>query len=140
MMDFILVPLVVGIITLGIYKLFELIVCKKERLAMIEKLGDKLSAGNISSNFSFNLNYSRSRFSFSALKGGCLMIGIGLGLLVGFFICYSAFPTYTAGGNAAWKTEQQAGIVYGSCILLFGGIGLLSAFLVEMNTQKKEKE
>lgn len=140
MMDFILVPLVVGIITLGIYKLFELIVCKKERLAMIEKLGDKLSAGDISSNFSFNLNYSRSRFSFSALKGGCLMIGIGLGLLVGFFICYSTFPTYTIKGATEWDIRQLASIVYASCILLFGGIGLLSAFLVEMNTQKKEKE
>ena len=34
--------IVVGIITLGIYKLFELFVGKKERLTMIEKLGDKL--------------------------------------------------------------------------------------------------
>ena len=40
MMDFITIaPLVVGTITLGIYKLFELFVCKKERIAMIEKLG-----------------------------------------------------------------------------------------------------
>ena len=36
MMDFITIPLVVGTITLGIYKLFELFVCKKERIAMIE--------------------------------------------------------------------------------------------------------
>ena len=42
MMDFITIPLVVGTITLGIYKLFELFVCKKERIAMIEKLADKL--------------------------------------------------------------------------------------------------
>ena len=32
MFNFIIPPLVVGIITLGIYKLFELFVCKKERL------------------------------------------------------------------------------------------------------------
>ena len=32
--------IVVGIITLGIYKLFELFVGKKERLTMIEKLGE----------------------------------------------------------------------------------------------------
>ena len=31
MMDFITIPLVVGTITLGIYKLFELFVCKKEQ-------------------------------------------------------------------------------------------------------------
>lgn len=140
MMDFILIPLVVGIITLGIYKLFELIICRKERLTMIEKLGDKLSVGDISSNFSFNLNYSRSRFSFSALKGGCLMMGIGLGLLIAFFICCAFFPTYTVKEDIAWNVRQLSSIVYGSCILLFGGIGLLVAFLVEMNTQKKEKE
>lgn len=51
MMDFILVPLVVGIITLGIYKLFELFVCKKERIIMIEKLGDKLSMGILAANY-----------------------------------------------------------------------------------------
>ena len=32
MLDFIIPPLIVGFITLGIYKLFELFVCKKERL------------------------------------------------------------------------------------------------------------
>ena len=73
-----MVPLVVGIITLGIYKLFELFVCKKERIIMIEKLGDKLSMGDISSKLSFNVNYSRPRFIFSILKVACLMLDIGL--------------------------------------------------------------
>ena len=35
MMDFIMVPTILAIITLGIYKLFELFVCKKERLTII---------------------------------------------------------------------------------------------------------
>ena len=90
MMDFITIPLVVGTITLGIYKLFELFVCKKERIAMIEKLADKLNTGEINSNLSLNLNYSRSRFTFGSLKSGLLMLGIGLGLLVAFFICINA--------------------------------------------------
>ena len=37
MMDFISVPLVVGIVCAGIYGLFELFVRKRERLAIIEK-------------------------------------------------------------------------------------------------------
>lgn len=37
MMDFIMVPAIMAIITVGIYKLFELFVCKKERLMLIEK-------------------------------------------------------------------------------------------------------
>lgn len=140
MMDFILVPLVVGIITLGIYKLFELFVCRRERITMIEKLGDKINAGDISSNFSFNVNYSRSRFTFGSLKGGLLMIGIGLGLLVAFFICCAAFPNYTIGKEGAWNVERQASLVYGACVLFFGGAGLLSAFLIEMNIHRKEKD
>ena len=125
MMDFITIPLVVGTITLGIYKLFELFVCKKERIAMIE-------------NLSLNLNYSRSRFTFGSLKSGLLMLGIGLGLLVAFFICINSFPGYTASRN--WDVERQASVVYGACVLLFGGAGLLTAFLIEMKIQKKEKE
>ena len=39
--------IVVGIITLGIYKLFELFVGKKERLTMIEKLGDKVRSFHV---------------------------------------------------------------------------------------------
>ena len=40
MLDFIMVPLVCGIFVLGFYKLFELFVCKKERLLIIEKMGE----------------------------------------------------------------------------------------------------
>lgn len=137
-MDFILVPLVVGIITLGIYKLFELFVCKKERLAMIEKLGDKLNAGDISSNFSLNLNYSRSRFSYSALKGGCLMLGVGLGLFIGFLVCFNNLPYYAV--KSSWEVQSVASIIYGGCTLLFGGLGLLTAFLIEVFINKKEKK
>ena len=44
MLDFLMVPLVVGIICAGIYGLFELFVRRKERLAIIEKIGEKLDA------------------------------------------------------------------------------------------------
>ena len=43
MMDFIMVPAIMAIITVGIYKLFELFVCKKERLMLIEKMGDNMN-------------------------------------------------------------------------------------------------
>jgi len=72
------------------------------------------------------------------LKSGLLMLGIGLGLLVAFFICINAFPGYTNSRN--WDVERQASIVYGACVLLFGGAGLLTAFLIEMKIHKKEKE
>ena len=109
MMDFITIPLVVGTITLGIYKLFELFVCRKERIAMIEKLADRVNTGEINSNLSLNLNYSRSRFTFGSLKSGLLMLGIGLGLLVAFFICINSFHCFqklgrgTSGKCRVWR-------------------------------------
>lgn len=141
MMDFILVPLIVGIVTLGIYKLFELFVRKKERLMLIEKFGDRLDMGDLKERFSIPLSPIRFNFSFGALRGGCLMLGIGLGLLVAFYICCSAFPYYFVGGDRAYAVGRQAEIVYGACVLLFGGLGLISAFLIEMYMHnKKEKK
>ena len=67
-MDFITVPLVVGIITLGIYKLFELFACRRERITLIEKLGEKMSEGNLELNGKICLpDYNRSQLSFGTL-------------------------------------------------------------------------
>ena len=83
MMDFIMVPLIVGIVCAGIYGLFELFVRKKERLAIIEKIGDKLDP---SADVKIGLPRLSANFSFSSLKAGCLLAGVGLGLLVGFIL------------------------------------------------------
>lgn len=139
MLDFIMVPTVIGIITLGIYKLFELFVCRRERMTIIEKLGDKISATNLSGKFSLP-DYSRSRVSSSALKGGCLMLGIGLGLLIGFFICANQVPGYVTMANMDWNVRQMISVIYGANVLLFGGIGLIVAFLIENKMGKKNKD
>ena len=55
--------IVVGIITLGIYKLFELFVGKKERLTMIEKLGDKLDPSMLGNRLSLFPNIEGSNLS-----------------------------------------------------------------------------
>ena len=65
MMDFIMVPTILAIITLGIYKLFELFVCKKERLTIIEKMGEKFTPDMLEHKINFS---SIGNFSFSALK------------------------------------------------------------------------
>lgn len=136
MMDFISVPLIVGIVFLGVYKLFELFVCRSERLKIIEKLSDKLTATDIEGKLTLP-GYQQSRFSFSALKGGCLMLGIGVGLLIGFFICILTLPSYFT--NHSWEYKQIASIIYGACVLIFGGLGLLTAFLTEMRVGKKKE-
>lgn len=138
-MDFIMVPFIMGIITLGIYKLFELFVCRRERMAIIEKLSDKIAGTDLNGKFSLP-DYSHSRSSFGALKGGCLMLGIGLGLLIGFIICAVSIPRYVFMEDISWNVRQMTSIIYGASVLLFGGAGLITAFLIENKISKKNKD
>ena len=135
MMDFITIPLVTGMVVLGIYKLFELFVRKKERLMIIDKIGDKLDSSVLSDQISVPVRIF-NRFSSGTLKAGCLLIGVGLGLLVGFLISGNMVPNYNSGGDN-WELRETAGMVYGASVLLFGGAGLLVAFLMEMKYAKK---
>ena len=137
MMEFFSAPLIIGIVCAGMYGLFELFVRRKERLALIEKMGDKLDASLYEGKLGLP-NYM-TRFSFSSLKAGCLLAGIGLGIMVGFIINASlAFNTslYETG----WYREEMAGTAYGASVLLFGGIGLILAFLVELKMSKKKND
>ncbi|MCL3852485.1 MULTISPECIES: DUF6249 domain-containing protein [Parabacteroides] len=129
MMNFIMVPLIIGIICAGIYGLFELFVRKKERLAIIEKIGDKLDP----SAFDAKIGLPRltTNFSFSSLKTGCLLMGIGLGILFGFFLSLST--------NAYDDYEMQSA-VYGASVLLFGGLGLIIAFVLELKLSKDKNK
>lgn len=142
MMDFISIPLVVGICIAGVYGLFELIVRKKERLAIIEKIGDKLDASAFEGKLGLPTYGGLSRVSFSALKAGCLLAGIGLGLLVGFIIsttfAMSTNMTYMGDDWQGWYRGEITGTVYGASVLLFGGLGLIIAFIVELKMGKKQ--
>ena len=128
MLDFIMVPLVCGIFVFGFYKLFELFVCKKERLLIIEKMGEKFTPNMLEHKLNFA---SIGSMSFSTLKFGCLFIGIGLGLLVGFAIHYN-FLTFI---DKSWEIRYT---IYGASVLFFGGLSLLIAFLVELKINKNK--
>lgn len=130
MMEFIKAPLIIGIVCAAIYGLFELFVRKKERLAIIEKIGDKLDA----SAFDMKIGLPRlASGSFSSLKAGCLLSGIGLGLLIGFLI------SGTVGLNLDDRMGREIiSTVYGASVLLFGGIGLIIAFVIELKLSKEK--
>ncbi|TWV10490.1 hypothetical protein FQ707_12825 [Bacteroidaceae bacterium HV4-6-C5C] len=134
MMEFIMVPAIMAIVTLGVYKLFELFVCKKERLTIIEKMGDKFSPDMLERKMNFS---SIGNFSFSALKIGCLLVGMGLGLLVGYLICTTTVVGYSNYSIEEWRYRETISLIYGACVLLFGGIGLITAFIVELKYNKK---
>ena len=128
MLDFIMVPLVCSIFVFGFYKLFELFVCKKERLLIIEKMGEKFTPDMLEHKINFS---SIGNLSFSGLKWGCLLMGLGLGLLAAFAIHYN-FQDFV---SKKWDIQSM---VYGACVLIFGGLGLLTAFLVELKINKNK--
>lgn len=131
MMDFIMVPAVMAIITLGVYKLFELFVCRKERIMLIEKMDERGLLPRVDAP-----KLLGSSFSFSALRIGCLLVGMGLGLLLGYLICYETVPDYFhADGNR--HARQTVSLIYGACVLGVGGIGLITAFITELILNRK---
>ena len=131
----IMVPAVCSIFVVGFYKLFELFVCKKERLLIIEKMGEKFTPDMLEHKFSFS---SIGKFSSSALKFGCLFMGLGLGLLIGYLICTATLEGYAEMESFNRNMRETSSVVYGACILLFGGLGLLTAFLIELKINKNK--
>lgn len=134
-MDFITVPLTTGIVFLAFYKVIELFVCRKERMAIIEKIGDKLSTSSLTNELEL-FNYGGLHISFSALKTGCLLIGIGLGMLIGLLIHIYVASMNDLGTSIGIRNVIE--VAYGAPVLLFGGLGLIVAFIVEMRVKKSE--
>ena len=135
-MDFIMAPVVCGIFVLGFYKLFELFVCKKERLLIIEKMGEKFTPEMLGNKINLS---SVGNVSFSALKFGCLFVGLGLGLLVAYLICTTTLEGYAEMSSNRFNgnLRETISVIYGACVLLFGGAGLLTSFLIELKISKK---
>lgn len=114
-----------------IYKLFELFVGRKERMMIIEKLGDKLTPDT----FKNGIFYRTGLFSFGGLRMGCLMIGLGVGLLVGYGIISATQYSYFDGN----RPYEVTSVVYGACVLLGGGTGLVISYLIEKKQREDEQ-
>ncbi len=132
MMDFIMIPAVFGIIGFFTYKLFELYARRRERIMLIEKMTTKeLPIDQITAD-----SLSIGSNKYSALKWGCLFLGVGLGLLMGYFISLATLNSLNTNFN---QYNQVLGVIYGSCVLLFGGAGLIASFIIEMTLSKNKK-
>jgi hypothetical protein len=66
-----------------------------------------------------------------------LLIGIGVGLLIGLFL--HLFIIAGVHPDERWQMRELASIAYGAPVVLFGGLGLLIAFIVENNLSKKKE-
>ena len=114
-MDFVAAPLIVWISVSGVYGLFELFARRKERLAVIEKMGDKIDNSLLDGKFNM-MNMSLK--SFSSLKIGCLLAGLGLGLLVGLLINTTLITKAFHGGMEQWRVDRYYEVAYGASVLL----------------------
>ncbi len=132
MFDVFIIFAIVAVSVAGAYGIFELLVHRKERLKMIEKMGSDINPELLKPRFAWPVPTAtpHSR-GYGALKAAGLLIGIGLGLLVAFFIYMKTVNT----GHLSYETRS---ILYGASVLLFGGLGLLTAFLIEIKMRKKQ--
>ncbi|MDR0660477.1 MAG: hypothetical protein LBG19_06695 [Prevotellaceae bacterium] len=144
MFDFIAVIAVIGIITLGIYRLVELFARRKERMMIIEKMQENIN----SSVFTDQLNLpfiGKSKRSNWALRASLLMIGLGVGFIAGLIILivFSHYLYANEMDHSMYEMDYNMAsnlkrVIYLSSELLFGGIGLLAAYLIERKQEKNQ--
>jgi hypothetical protein len=136
--------LVVGFVVLAIYKLFELLVRKRERLTIIEKLSafqiDSIQPDSIRLP---NISFEKQGANCWPLRIALLLIGVGLGCTVAYIVqlwILGSLHLLREGRNVNWEVRNLISMVYFASICFFGGIGLLTAFLVERHEMKKRKD
>ncbi len=134
-MDFISIPVTFGIVSFFMYKFFELLICRKERLSLIERMDGSslleylkqvrmgINLGSMTSSESLRLNYPASW----SLRIGSLIFGMGLGLIVG--IVMNRFVNCDNG----YAVREM---LVGGSVLCLGGLGLLVAFCIEYGIYK----
>ena len=131
-MDWIMIPLNCLIVFGAIYKVVELFVRRRERLMLISKLSEI-------SNVDFKgIKFYSSGNKFTALRVGCLMLGIGFGFLVGFLLNFMITEGKLDNLYEYQYYDKVGGIIYIACICVFGGIGLLLSYLAERKSEDSE--
>jgi len=91
----------------------------KEKMAMIERGIDP------------GIGKSTPR-PYLSLKFGLLLVGLGIGLLVALFTVRSVF-----GPDMSHQEEGQSVAIYFGCLGVFGGLGLITSFLIEKKALDK---
>jgi hypothetical protein len=131
-MTFLEAPLVVGIVFYFIYLTFELFVRKQERISLIEKMGQNIAPidPSLLRNQFGSLLPTFPKKSFTALRFGCLFVGVGLGLLIGLFIVLYVNDCCSNGING-WERVNFYSMAYTAPVLLFGGLGLIISYHIE---------
>ena len=123
-----------------IYKWFELIILKKERLNIVSRLeGEHLleyakrlpigiKSGGVKQEGETIVKSAQTPPYGKVLRWGLLMLGIGIGLV---FACVFISDNDFQYGMSDWALV--------GCVALCGGLGLVISFIIEHNLFKKEE-
>ncbi len=137
-MEFLIVTVVLGIVTLGVYRLVELFARRKERIMIIEKMQGNVNFDALKNQL--NLPFvGKSRNSNWTLRASLLLIGLGVGFIVGLLLQFSLEYQLAANIEAfRMSPHDMLSIIYFASVILFGGIGLLIAYLIERKEERKQ--
>lgn len=128
-----------------IYMVFELFARRGERKMLIEKIVEigKADVGRYLNEYLGNTgmaNIFRMR-SHGSIRGALLMLGIGIGVMAGFFINYLLVGDAYLTSNRHWDVcnEEVVVVVYIASVCIFGGLGMLIAYFIERKENGKLK-
>ena len=128
-----------------IYMVFELFARRGERKMLIEKIVEigKADVGRYLNEYLGNTgmaNIFRMR-SHGSIRGALLMLGIGLGVMAGFFINYLLVGDAYLKSRHHWDVckEEVVVVIYIASVCIFGGLGMLIAYFIERKENGKLK-
>lgn len=128
-----LVPvLIMGILTYGVYAIIELYARRNERMAIIEKLANGLEPEKLKLQMKSFMSKENNSW---AIKIGCLLLGIGLGVALVAILELSL----RASGADYKEVYQPLGAMYPAAAALFGGLGLVIAYLIERKYLREDR-
>lgn len=139
-MEAIMAVAIVGIISFTIYRLFELYARRKERLSIIEKFSSGIDPEVLKNQFSLPLYKDiNNGYGSWAIRIGLLLVGIGLGVIIAAIIDLLAVPPVTD-GHLFYEFRHTIDVLYPSFAAVFGGLGLVIAYIVEKKDAKRNPQ
>lgn len=131
---------VVATIAYAIYRLFELFIRRRERLAIIEKVSEGIDPATLMGQLDLpNKNEKRYYGSVGSwsIRIGLLLIGVGLGVTIAAIIDLLSVAPPSADERAFYEFRNTLSILYPACAAIFGGIGLVIAYFIERKEYRK---
>ena len=126
--------IVVPTIFYFLYKFFESLVRRRERIELIQRL-DLSNPQVLPSAEALNvLDYMPNK-RFSGLRMGLLLTGVGLGLMVAWALTLGFYPSINAPQNSS-KYREMFYTIYLAAPAVFGGIGLMISYIIEQKSRK----